>query len=66
MSFYLKLELKPSKTVVVTNSETKEKKEVSLDYLKTKTGDPLLLLLEYNNFDFYYNARHNWDAINAI
>jgi hypothetical protein len=63
MSFHLKLELKPEKTVLVTNSETKEQREMTFDSLKEKTGDPLLLLLEYKHFDLYYNARSNWAAI---
>jgi hypothetical protein len=63
MSFYLKLELKNDKKILVTNSETNQKIEVTLGFLQGLTGDAFLLLVQYKYYELYYNAERVWQRV---
>jgi hypothetical protein len=63
MSFCLKLELKSDKKVLVTNSETNQKIEVTLGFLQGLTGDAFLLLVQYKYYELYYNAERVWQRV---
>ena len=63
MSLSLKLELKSSKKVLVTNSETNQQKEVTLGFLQEITRDSLLMLVQYKYYELIINAERHWNSI---
>lgn len=63
MSLSLKLELKSGNKVLVTNSETKEQKEVTLSFLQEITGDSLSMLAQYKYYELILNAEKHWNSL---
>lgn len=63
MSLSLKLELKADNKVLVTNSDTKEQKEVTFSFLQEATGDSLLMLMQYKYYELLINAEKAWNRI---
>ncbi len=63
MSLSLRLELKSGNKVLVTNSETKEQKTVSLGFLANITGTPLSDLIQYKYYELLINAERYWGSI---
>jgi hypothetical protein len=63
MSLSLILELKSSKIVLVTNSETQEQKEVNLGFLQEITRDSLLMLIQYKRYELIINAEQHWNNV---
>ena len=66
MSLSLKLELKSDKKVLVTNSITNERKEVTLGFLQEITGDSLLMLAQYKNYELLINTQYYWGRIKCF
>lgn len=63
MSLSLKLELKSSNKVLVTNSETQEQKEVTLSFLQEITGDSLSMLVQYKYYELILSAEKHWNSL---
>lgn len=63
MSLSLKLELQADNQVVVTNLETQEQKEVSLEFLRNITNDSLSFLIQYGTYELIINAQRYWSLI---
>ena len=63
MSLSLKLELKSNNKVLVTNSETQERKEVNLSFLQEITRDSLLMLVQYKYYELIINAGRHWNSL---
>lgn len=62
-SLSLKLELKLSNQVLVTNSQTGEQKQVTLNFIQKITRDPLYMLVQYRFYELMINASKHWEAI---
>ena len=66
MSFSLKLELKNSNKVLVTNSATNEFREVSLAFIQDVTRDSLSMLIQYKYYEVIINAETVWSRVKQL
>ena len=62
-SLCLNLQLKTGDLVLVTNSVTKEQKEVTLGFLRRITRDSFSVLVQYHEYDLVINAKKYWKLI---
>ena len=63
MSFGLKLELKSNNKVLVTNLESNEVKEVTLNFIQRVTHDSLMMLAQYKYYELLINTEKVWNQI---
>ena len=63
MSLCLKLELRNSNKVVVTNSQTNESREVNLGFIQDITRDSLSMLIQYKYYEIIINSESVWSRI---
>ena len=63
MSFSLKLELKFNNKVMVTNLESNEVKEVTLNFIKRVTHDSLMMLAQYKYYELLINTEKVWNQV---
>ena len=66
MSISLKFKLTSDKTVLVTNNKTNEQKKVPLSFLQEATGDSLLMLMQYKQYELLINAEKAWSRIKCF
>lgn len=63
MVLSLKLELKSNNHVLVTNLETKEQRETTLDFVQKITNNTLSTLCQYKYYELIINAQRYWSRI---
>lgn len=66
MSPSLKLELKNSSKVLVTNIATNEFREVSLAFIQDATRDSLSMLIQYKYYEVIINAEAVWSRVKQL
>ncbi len=63
MALSLILELKSNLNVLVTNSETKEQREVTLSFIQTVTKSYLSMLCQYKYYELIIEAEKYWNKL---
>ena len=63
MVLSLKLELKSNYYVLVTNSETKEQIEVTLNFIQKITKDSLSMLCQYKHYELIFGTEGHWNKL---
>lgn len=63
MPLSLKLELLSNDYVLVTNSETNEKKEVTISFISKITKNSLVILGQYKHYELIIDAEKYWNFI---
>lgn len=63
MSFTLKLELKSDDRVLVTNLESNETREVTMNFIQRVTNDSLVMLAQYKYYELLINTEKVWDRV---
>lgn len=66
MSLSLKLELQSNNKVVVTNSISQEKKEVTLNFIKETTRTSLDNLIQYKFYEILIDAQRVWNIVQTF
>lgn len=63
MALSLKLELKSNSHVLVTNFETKEQIEVTLEFIQKITNSSLMMLIQHQYYELIINAEQHWNNL---
>lgn len=63
MSLSLKLELLPNNQVLVTNSISQQKKEVTLNFIKQINRNSLDILIQYKYYEVCIDAERVWNQV---
>ena len=63
MVLSLKLEIKSNYYILVTNSETKEQREVTLNFIQKITNNSLSRIGKYKYYELIIDAEKYWNSI---